>query len=62
MTRYRIVLLNQAGEEISTGYMFAGDNDSACASAEGLMQSTANAASVRVLDGDQLICSYERAA
>ncbi|HEX4098565.1 MAG TPA: hypothetical protein VHX64_17695 [Caulobacteraceae bacterium] len=62
MTKYRIVLLNDAGEEVSSGYMFAGDDGSACGSAERLMQSTANAASVRVLDGDRLVCSYERAA
>jgi hypothetical protein len=62
MTRYRIVLLNERGEELSSGYMFAAADDSACGTAEHLMQTTANAASVRVLDGDRVVCSYERAA
>ena len=62
MTKYRIVLLDERGEELSSGYMFAGDDASACGSAEQLMRATANAASVRVLDGDRVVCFYERAA
>ncbi len=62
MTQYRVVLLAQGGGELSSGYLFSGDDHSACASAERLMQSNSKAVAVRVLDGERLVCSYERAA
>jgi hypothetical protein len=61
MTQYRIVLLAENGRELSSGYLFTGDNDSACASAQQLMRSNPEAVAVRVLQDHELICSYERA-
>ena len=61
MTQYRIVLLGWGGEEISSGFVFAVDDDSACASARRLMHASAAAAAVRVLEGQRLVCSYEEA-
>ncbi len=61
MTQYRIILLDAAGAELSSGYVFAADDDGACASAEELMRSRATAMTVRVLKDGRLVCSYERA-
>ncbi len=61
MTQYRIVLIADGGRELSSGYLFSSDDDSACASAERLMQSNPEAVAVRVLEGQRVVCSYERA-
>lgn len=61
MIQYRIVLMDAGGAELSSGYMFAADDDGACASAERLMQSQARAMAVQVLKDGRLVCSYERA-
>ena len=62
MTQYRIVLIGGDGRELGSGYLFSGDDEGACASAERLIQSSPQAAVVRVLDGERLVCSFERAA
>ncbi len=62
MTQYRIVLIGRDRLELGSGYLFSGDDASACASAERLIQSSPQAAAVRVLDGERLVCSFERAA
>ncbi len=61
MTQYRIILIGDGGRETGSGYVFSGDDESACASAERLMRSSPQALSVQVRDGDRLVCSYERA-
>jgi len=62
MTQYRIVLLAENGRELSSGYLFTADDDSACASAQRLMRSNPKAVAVQVLQDQELICRYERAA
>ncbi len=62
MTQYRIVLIGEGGRELGSGYLFSSDDESASASAERLMQSSPQAVAVQVLDGERLVCSYERAA
>ncbi len=62
MNQYRIILLDAQGAELSSGYLFAGEDESACASAERLMDSTAKAMSVEVTCEGRLVCSYQRAA
>ena len=61
MIHYRVVLLGQDGEELSSGYLFAADDDSACDSARRLMRSNPAARPVKVLEGQRLVCSYEQA-
>ena len=61
MNQYRIILLGPTGAELSSGYMFAIDDEAACASAQRLMGSNERATAVQVLRDHQLICSYERA-
>ncbi len=61
MIHYRVILLAQGGEELSSGYLFAADDDSACSSARRLMRSNPAAVAVSVLEGQRLVCSYEQA-
>ncbi len=61
MNQYRIILLDRTGAELSSGYMFAHDDDGACASAQRLMRSNDKATAVQVLKDGQPVCSYERA-
>lgn len=61
MNRYRVVLLAEGGRELSAGYQFSADDEKACASAEHLLRSSPRAMAVRVLDGERLVCTYERA-
>ncbi len=61
MNQYRIIVLDRTGAELSSGYLFALDDDGACASAQRLMHSNERATSVQVLKDRQLVCSYERA-
>ncbi len=62
MTQYRIILIGEDGRELGSGYLFSSDDQSACASAERLIQSSPQAVAVQVRDGERLVCSYERAA
>ncbi len=62
MNQYRVVLMTADGQELSSGYLFSVDDESACASAERLMNSNAQAVAVHVLDGDRRVCSFKRAA
>ena len=61
MIHYRVILLGQGGEELSSGYLFAADDDSARDSAQRLMRSNPAAASVRVFENQRLVCSFEQA-
>ena len=61
MNHYRVILLGQDGHELSSGYLFAADDDSACDSARRLMRSNPAAEAVRVLEGKRLVCTYQRA-
>ena len=60
MTQYRIVLFAEHGRELSSGYLFSGDDESACASAERLMRSNAEATTVQVFEDQRMVCRYER--
>ncbi len=62
MNQYRIVLMSAEGQELSSGYLFSADDDSACASAERLMDSNPQAAAVQVFEAERMVCAYKRAA
>ncbi len=61
MTQYRIILLDAVGAELSSGYLFAADDDGACASAKDVMNSNSRATTMQLLKDGRLICNYERA-
>ena len=61
MTQYRIVLFAENGRELSSGYLFSGEDQSACASAERLMHSSADATTVQVFEDQRMVCRYQRA-
>ena len=61
MNQYRIVLFAENGSELSSGYVFSVEDDSACASAERLMRSNPKATTVQVFEDQRLVCRYERA-
>ena len=61
MTKYRIVLFAEDGRELSSGFAFSGDDESACASAERLMRSRPEATAVQVFQDQRPVCRYERA-
>jgi hypothetical protein len=60
MTQYRVMVIGEGGRELGSGYLFSADDESACASAERLLQSTPKAVAVQVRDGERLVCSFER--
>ena len=61
MIHYRVILLGRDGEELSSGYLFAADDDSACDSARRLMRARPAAQAVKVLEGERLVCTYQEA-